>query len=108
MSFTAPTPSAPLAATQVSPTGTINDITPAYTWNPVANATWYQLWVGDSSGAKINQWYAAADAGCADGVGTCSVTPTTMVLGPMTWYIQTYNSGGYGSWSSGMSFTVSP
>jgi hypothetical protein len=32
-----------------------------------------------------------------------------MVLGPMIWYIQTYNSGGFGSWSlPGMSFTVSP
>jgi hypothetical protein len=108
--FTAPTPLAPSAATQVSPSGTINDITPTYTWNPVANATWYQLWVGDSSGNKIKQWYAAADAGCPDGVGTCSVTPATMVLGPLIWYIQTYNSGGLGPWSlPGMSFTaVSP
>jgi hypothetical protein len=108
MSFTAPTPTAPSAATQVSPTGAISDTTPTYTWNPVASANWYQLWVGDASGTKINQWYAAADAGCADGVGTCSVTPSTMVLGPMNWYIQTYNSGGLGPWSSGMSFTVSP
>jgi hypothetical protein len=108
MSFAAPTPAAPSAATQVSPTGTINDTTPAYRWNPVASATWYQLWVGDSSGTKISQWYAAAEAGCADGVGTCSVTPSTMVLGPCNWYIRTYNSGGLGPWSSGMSFTVSP
>jgi hypothetical protein len=110
MSFTAPTPMvAPPAATQVSPTGTINDTTPTYTWIPVANATWYQLWVGDSRSNKINQWYAAADVGCADGVGTCSVTPTAMVLGPMIWYIQTYNRGGLGPWSlPGMSFTVSP
>jgi hypothetical protein len=109
VSFTAPTPTiAPSAANQVSPSGEINDITPTYTWNPVANATWYQLWVGDSSGNKINQWYAAAEAGCADGVGTCSVTPTTMVLGPMNWYIRTYNSAGQGPWSSSLSFTVSP
>jgi hypothetical protein len=86
----------------------ISDIRPAYTWIPVANATWYQLWVGDSTGNKVNQWYAAADAGCPDGVGTCSVTPSTTVLGSCSWYIRTYNSGGFGSWSSGMSFTVSP
>jgi hypothetical protein len=109
MSFTAPTPSAPSAATQISPSGAINDITPTYTWYAVSNATWYQLWVGDSSGNKINQWYAAADAGCADGVGTCSVTPTTEVVGSCLWYIRPYNSGGLGSWSiPGMSFTVSP
>jgi hypothetical protein len=108
MSFTAPTPAAPSAATQVSPTGTINDTTPTYSWYPVASATWYQLWVGNSSGTKISQWYAAADVGCPDGIGSCSVTPTTMVLGTMNWYIRTYNSGGLGLWSSGMSFTVSP
>jgi hypothetical protein len=107
--FTAPTPAAPsVAPTQVSPSGEINDITPSYTWNPVADVTWYQLWVGDSSGNKINQWYTAAEASCADGAGSCSVTPTTMVLGAMNWYIRTYNSGGYGPWSTGMSFTFSP
>jgi hypothetical protein len=36
------------------------------------------------------------------------VTPTTMVLGAMNWYIRTYNSGGYGPWSAAMSFVVSP
>jgi len=106
--FTAPAPGAPAAAIQVSPSGTINDTTPTYTWNPVATATWYQLWVGDSSGTKVNQWFPAAEAGCADGVGTCSVTPSTMVLGSYSWYIRAYNSGGLGSWSAGMSFTVSP
>jgi hypothetical protein len=110
MSFTAPTPDAPSAATQVSPTGSITDTTPTYTWNAVSNSTWYQLWVNDSTGNKINQWYAAADAGCADGVGTCSVTPTTVLAaGAGQWWIRTYSSGGYGPWSlPGMSFTVSP
>jgi hypothetical protein len=108
MLFTAPTPAAPAAATQLGPSGTINDTTPTYTWSPVANATWYLLWVGDASGTKINQWYAAADVGCADGLGICQPTPTTMVLGSMNWYVRTYNSGGLGGWSAGMSFTVSP
>jgi hypothetical protein len=108
VSFTAPTPAAPSAATQVSPSGEINDITPTYTWDPVVDATWYQLWVADSSGKRINQWYAAAEAGCADGVGSCSVTPATKVLGAMNWYIRTYNSGGYGPWSAPMSFVASP
>jgi Zn-dependent metalloprotease len=109
MSFTAPSPTVPPgAATQVSPNGGWSDSTPTYTWNAVSTATWYSLYVNDSGGNKINQWYAAADAGCADGAGTCSVTPTTMVLGTYNWYIRTYNSGGVGPWSSGKSFTVSP
>jgi hypothetical protein len=42
--FTGPTPPASSAASQISPSGEITDTTPTYTWNPVANATVYQLW----------------------------------------------------------------
>jgi probable HAF family extracellular repeat protein len=108
MSFTTQSPTnRPVAATQISPVGQTTDNTPTYTWNPVSNATWYCLYVNDSSGNKINQWYAALDAGCPDGAGTCSVTPTTEVIGSCQWYIRTYNSAGLGDWSlPGMSFTT--
>ena len=43
----------PGAATLISPSGTITDITPAYTWNAESNSTWYYLWVGDSTGNRI-------------------------------------------------------
>ncbi len=34
----------------------------------VPNATWYQLWVDDSSAsAKIKAWFTATRAGCASG-----------------------------------------
>jgi hypothetical protein len=109
LSFTTPIPpTPPVAATPVSPSGTITDTTPTYTWNPVSNATWYCLYVNDSSGNKISQWYAASDAGCPDGIGTCSVTPTTEVIGSCQWWIRTYNSAGYGPWSTPLTFTVPP
>jgi FtsP/CotA-like multicopper oxidase with cupredoxin domain len=106
LSFTAPIPTVPSAATLVSPTGAIADTTPAYTWNAVSGATWYQLWVNDSSGNRIQTWYAAADAGCPDGTGTCSVTPTTEAVGPCQWWVQTYNRAGFGPWSTPLSFTA--
>jgi hypothetical protein len=106
-SFTAPNPEAPGAATPVSPSGTITDTTPTYTWNAVSNATWYRIWVNDSTGNKIQKWYAAADLGCPYGAGTCSVTPDTeLALGPYQWWVRTYNSGGFGPWSGGKSFTI--
>ena len=43
------------------------------------SSTWYYLWVEDSTGGAIKQWYTAAEAGCAGGTGTCSVTPDTAV-----------------------------
>jgi uncharacterized repeat protein (TIGR03803 family) len=99
----------PSAATLVSPSGNISTATPTYTWDAVASATWYYLWVKDSStSAKIQQWYTAAQCGCGSGTGQCSVTPTvTLSLGAAQWWVQTWNSAGYGPWSTGMAFTVS-
>jgi hypothetical protein len=106
-SFTAPNPSAPGAATPSLPSGTITDTTPTYTWNAVSGATWYQLYVNDATGNKIQKWYAAADLGCSDGSGTCSVTPSIeLTLGSCQWWIQTYNRVGCGPWSVGKSFAI--
>jgi hypothetical protein len=99
--------SVPAAATLVSPSGTTTTAAPTYTWNAVSSATWYYLWVNGPSGNVIKQWYTAAQANCASGTGTCSVTPsTTLANGTHTWWIQTWNSAGYGPWSAGLSFTV--
>ncbi len=98
----------PAAATLTSPTGTITDTTPTYTWPAVSNATWYYLWVNDASGNRIKSWYAASDCGCASGTGNCSVTPSTSLsAGNYDWWLRTWNDSGYGNWSSGQSFTVS-
>jgi hypothetical protein len=96
----------PGAATLVSPTGTITDTTPTYQWNAVSGATWYRLYVREgSSGSVHDQWYTSLSVTSGS---TCSVTPTTTLnLGGHTWWIQTYNSYGYGPWSSEKSFTVS-
>jgi hypothetical protein len=66
----------PEKATLISPSGTISTPTPTYTWNAVPSATWYYLWVNDSTSTKIQTWYTATQAGCASGTGTCSVTPS--------------------------------
>jgi hypothetical protein len=107
MSFTVSVSGPPGRATLVSPSGIISTTTPTYTWNAVASATWYYLWVNDSTSTKMQIWYTAAQAGCGSGTGTCSVTPlVTLASGAAQWWIQTYNSAGYGPWSTGMSFTV--
>ena len=97
----------PPPATLISPSGTITTTTPTYTWNAVSEATEYDLKVNDSKENKILRWYTSSEAGCASGIGTCSVTPTTaLAAGSGTWWIQAKNSAGTGPWSSGMSFTV--
>ena len=94
----------PGQAVLISPSGNTNDNTPTYRWNAVAGSTWYYLWVNDSTGIPIRQWYTAAQTGCASGSGECSITPTIAVPGNATWWIQTWNSVGYGPWSAPTQF----
>jgi hypothetical protein len=96
----------PEAATLISPSGTISETSPTFTWNAVATATWYRLYVREgSSGSVIDTWYQASNVTSGS---TCSVTPsTTLNSEDHTWWIQTYNAYGYGPWSDSMDFTVS-
>ncbi len=99
--------SPPGKATLIAPSGTITTSTSTFTWNAVAKATWYRLWVGDMTGTRIDQWYHASSAGCAS--GTCSVTSSAALAGGTAqWSIKTWNSAGVGPWSSAMGFTVTP
>ena len=98
---------APLASTLISPTGIVASTTPTYTWNAVSNTTWYYLWVDDSTGNVIKQWYTADSAGCANGETICSVTPaTSLAPGSVQWWIKTNNPVGDGPWSPPLNFTV--
>jgi uncharacterized protein (DUF1800 family) len=97
----------PATADLISPSGNITDTTPTYQWNAVADASWYYLWVNDSTGNKIKKWYTAAEVGCPNGSGTCSVTSTTVLKQGMgKWWILTWNSTGYGNWSSALQFNT--
>ena len=97
----------PAEPTLVSPSGS-GSSTPTYTWNAVSNADEYELWVLDSTTApRIYGQYTTAQAGCASGSGTCSVTPSTSVSGNVLWWVRAKNSAGTGPWSSPLSFTAS-
>jgi hypothetical protein len=88
----------------VSPQGTIATSTPTYTWNAVATATQYYLWVNNPSGTPVIQQFFSSTV-CSG--GSCSATPTTaLVNGTHTWWVQASNSGGAGPWSAAKSFTV--
>ena len=101
---TEPEPSVPGLATLLSPSGTIDETTPTFTWNAVEGATMYLLYVEGSSGTVIEQWYDADTITTGD---TCSVTPDVQLQeGNYFWEIQTRNDVGYGNWSSALQFSV--
>ncbi len=96
-------PAVPAAATLIAPSGTISG-SPTYSWNAVAAAMQYFVYLSNGTGA----WHTAAAAGCGAGTGTCSVAGSALPSGSYTWFVLTWNPTGVGPWSAGMNFTVSP
>ena len=100
-------PPAPDAAPMlVAPLGTTTGATPTFSWNTVANAVDYYLWIDDRSGPRLQQFYTAQAAGCTSG-SPCSVTPSTVLSpGVYKWWVLARNTNGAGPWSSPGSFSV--
>jgi hypothetical protein len=90
--------------------GSLTTTAPTFTWNASPSASMYYLWVDDGNRIpKLQQWYTAAQANCLSGSGACTVAPGTVLpAGSYTWWVQTWNSTGYGPWSSGLGFTTGP
>jgi hypothetical protein len=106
-SFTETPGSVPGAVTLIAPSGSTTNPPPYYWWYEDSCATWYYLWVNGPSGtAVIQQWYTAAQANC-NGTWCWVTNATTLPVGTNTWWVQTWNSAGYGPWSSGLTFTIS-
>ena len=91
----------------ISPSGTISDTTPTYTWTGSSAATWYRLYVQGPSGVVIDHWFTAVETNCSSDT-SCAVTPTTtLASGNHRWWVQAWGSGIYSAWSSAMDFSVS-
>ncbi len=99
-------PSVPVGASPLTPNSSVtNPVT--YTWNAVSGTTWYYLWLDGPSGNVLKKWYTPAQAGCANGTGICSVTPSiTLSSGKYAWAIQAWNDIGSGPWSPATYFSV--
>jgi hypothetical protein len=105
--FLYPATTVPLgAATLLSPSGS-TDPTPTYTWKAVTGATWYYLWVNDSTGNKIKKWYRASDVQVGDDGAVCSVAPDIEIgAGEGRWWVRAWNANGYGPWSDPLVFMM--
>lgn len=104
VSFYAGSLSAPATATPLSPDGAAAGANPTYQWTPAADATWYYVWVQDTTGTIVQRWYKADDVGC--GAGTCTITPSETVTGNATWWVRSWNLAGFSEWSSGQDFSA--
>lgn len=82
----------------------------AFRWTAVSGATWYYLWVQDSAGIKYLRWYPDHELNCAPSQSTTCRTGVVLdtPTGDVTWWIQTWSSAGYGTWSSAQTFRPGP
>jgi hypothetical protein len=97
----------PAAATLVAPSGVIPNGSVTFTWQAADGATFYYLQVNDATASpRFTLWYPAGQA-CPANSATCSVNLTTgWADGAAIWWIQTWNTDGFGPWSAGMRFAV--
>ena len=96
----------PAAPTPVSPSGSVLTGSPTFTWNAVAGATDYQLYVFRGTVVSFNAWLTAASV-CSG--STCASTPP-IVLTPhdYQWQVRAKNAAGTGAWSVVMNFNAAP
>jgi hypothetical protein len=99
-------------STAIGPKGAAPSATPIYTWNAVAGATRYVVWVVDALATRLDAQYTVlaafdpAQAGCAAG-GVCSVIPVTaLVPGNAKWWVRAEAPQWITRWSETSNFTV--
>ena len=79
---------------------------PTFTWTKVSGASYYYFWLQPAGREALSKTWYAADAVC--GATTCSITPTVAWTGGPTyqWWVQTWNSAGYGPWTAMSTFDL--
>jgi hypothetical protein len=92
----------PVAATALTPSGTITSTTPAFTWSAVPNVGYYLVSITDADPASPTEvWITPAAASCPSVPGTCTMpAPRTLTRGQVSWSVLTWNTFGYGPWSA--------
>ncbi|MDX1990945.1 MAG: Ig-like domain-containing protein [bacterium] len=91
-----------------NPIPTVATGKPTFTWNTVAGATAYQLWVGRADLTPLHvQWYWAFTPDCQNHPGQCSISPNlNLPVGQYVWNVQSFGPGGLSNWGTGWFFNV--
>lgn len=96
----------PLPAT---PAGRLASLPAEFAWNDLAssNADWYYLWLSRDGQPYWTRWIQAGDTYPLNATNRATARPTTLDLpyGSYVWWMQAWDDGALGAWSSGLSFT---
>jgi len=79
------------------PQGVAAERRPEFRWEPVQDATWYQITINRNNTLHTRQWLE----------GAASYTPAAdLQYGSYRWWVRTWNPDGYGPLSAPMDFSV--
>jgi subtilisin family serine protease len=91
--------------TPLTPSGTVSDTTPTFTWTRVTGATSYQFSV--YQGATLKYTKTVASSACGSNATNCVNTPTNVLAqAAHTWKVRAYVGGAWKTFSASKSFTV--
>jgi hypothetical protein len=99
-------PQAATVPTPISPSGTISDTTPTFTWTRISGSTQYQFEV--FNGSSLAYPVVTVPVGACGSIATnCWNTPTTALsYAAHTWKVRAYVSGAWKGWSGSQSFLI--
>lgn len=80
-----------------SPTGTITNKRPQFTWRSVAGSTWYQIWINKGGEQYLQTWIQG---------NTYYVPPSDLPVGNYQWWVQSWSASLGKIWSDALSFKV--
>ena len=106
----------PGATSLISPSGDYTSEPVNYSWDAVAGAEQYLLWIqNDDTREYTSTWYTSADAGCDDDSDVCEISSISEAVAAagalygdvsITWWVRTWNSAGLGPWSEPLNYRI--
>jgi hypothetical protein len=91
--------------TPQSPSGTIYDTTPTYSWSMVTGATQYEFQLNNAATSALVYDKIADSTACSG--ATCTRTPGTVLpLANYKWRVRAYVGGAWKTWSAYKNFTI--
>lgn len=97
----------PSAPTLISPSGSVTEVNPTFTWNAVSGASEYLFNIRLDTTNVENRYISAEVLGCAEGTGLCSYEIQSNIYdNTYNWRVKTVNVTGNSEWSTIKTFTI--